>query len=178
MKKNNVIYIPTLALDNFSFVYSRDPEWINDPFFKRSLEPGVYDMLTSEKFRNEQKNSPSLKRNTTAFTVGMQNVKKLADAGVVVTLGTDSGAFPIRTQGFSEHLELQLLRQAGLTPMQVIVAATQNAAKALKIDDRFGTLQQGKIADLLVLDGDPLEDIRNSRKIEAVYKAGEKVDIQ
>ena len=178
MKKNNVIYIPTLALDDFSFVYSRDPEWINDPFFKRSLEPGVYDMLTSEKFRNEQKNSPSLKRNTTAFTVGMQNVKKLADAGVVVTLGTDSGAFPIRTQGFSEHLELQLLRQAGLTPMQVIVAATQNAAKALKIDDRFGTLQQGKIADLLVLDGDPLEDIRNSRKIEAVYKAGEKVDIQ
>ncbi len=88
-----------------------------------------------------------------------------------MALGTDSGAFPIRTQGFSEHLELQLLNEAGLTPLQAITVATKNGADALQLND-YGTIENGKVADLLVLDADPTVDIKNTRKIFAVYKSG------
>jgi imidazolonepropionase-like amidohydrolase len=175
MKAHNVVYIPTLSLDKFNYAYSENPDWVDDPFFKDALEPGVYEMITSEKFKTEQKNSPALARNKHAFEIAMQNVKKLADGGVLIALGTDSGAFPVRVQGYSEHMELQLMNEAGLTPLQAIEAGTRNAAIALQLEENFGTIQKGKVADLLVLDGDPSTDIKNTRKIEAVYKAGKKI---
>jgi imidazolonepropionase-like amidohydrolase len=175
MKAKNVIYIPTLSLDKFSYAYAGDPEWINDPFFKASLEPGTYEMITSSPYKSNTKNSPAYERNETGFKIAMTNLKKIFDAGIRVALGTDSGAFPIRTQGFAEHLEMQLLNEAGLTPMQAIMVATKNAADALQLND-FGVIENGKVADLLVLDGDPSGDIKNTRKIFAVYKAGKKVE--
>ena len=175
MKAKNVIYVPTLSLDKFSYAYAGDPEWINDPFFKASLEPGTYEMITSSSYKNNLKNSPAYGRNENGFKIAMINLKKIFDAGIRVALGTDSGAFPIRTQGFAEHLEMQLLNEAGLTPMQAIVAATKNAADALQLND-FGVIEKGKVADLLVLDGDPSVDIKNTRKIFAVYKAGKKIE--
>jgi imidazolonepropionase-like amidohydrolase len=175
MKAHNVVYIPTLSLDKFNYAYSENPDWVDDRFFKDALEPGVYEMITSEKFKTEQKNSPALARNKHAFEIAMQNVKKLADGGVLIALGTDSGAFPVRVQGYSEHMELQLMNEAGLTPLQAIEAGTRNAAIALQLEENFGTIQKGKVADLLVLDGDPSTEIKNTRKIEAVYKAGKKI---
>ncbi len=171
MKAKNVIYVPTLSLDKFSYAYAGDPEWINDQFFKSSLEPGTYEMITSEKYKTNTKNSPAYARNENAFKIAMTNLKKICDAGIRVALGTDSGAFPIRTQGFSEHLELQLLNEAGLTPLQAITVATKNGADALQLND-YGTIENGKVADLLVLDADPTVDIKNTRKIFAVYKSG------
>ncbi len=105
----------------------------------------------------------------------MKNVKKINDAGILVSLGTDSGAFPIRAQGFAEHLELELLVEAGLRPLQAITVATRNAAQLLKIDRRFGTLEKGKSADLIILNASPLDNIKNTRTIEAVYKLGKEV---
>jgi imidazolonepropionase-like amidohydrolase len=175
IKSKGVIYIPTLSLDEFSFIYARKPEWIEDPFFKTSLEPGVYEMITSEKYQNDLKKSPAYTRNMKGFEIALKNLKKLHDAGVLIALGTDSGAMPLRAQGFSEHLELELMVQAGLTPLQAITAATGNAAKAMKIDRQYGTLEKGKIADLLILEGNPTNDIRQTRRIFAVYKAGKKV---
>jgi imidazolonepropionase-like amidohydrolase len=175
MKAKNVIYVPTLSLDKFSYAYAGDPEWINDPFFKASLEPGTYEMITSSSYKNNAKNSPSYARNENGFKIAMTNLKKIFDAGIRVALGTDSGAFPIRTQGFAEHLEMQLLNEAGLTPVQAIVVATKNAADALQLND-FGVIEKGKVADLLVLNGDPSVDIKNTRKIFAVYKAGKKIE--
>lgn len=102
-------------------------------------------------------------------------MKLIADAGILVALGTDSGAQPVRTQGFSEHLEMELLVQAGLTPLQAITIATKNAAIALQINDHYGSIGVGKTADLLLLDANPAQDIKNTRKIAAVYKAGVEV---
>lgn len=132
-------------------------------------------MITSQKYQNDLKNSPAYTKNMKAFDVALRNLKKLADAGVLIAMGTDSGAMPLRAQGFSEHLELELMVQAGLTPLQVIGIATKNGAEVLRIDKNFGTLEKGKIADLLILDGDPVQDIRNTRKINSVYKAGKEV---
>ncbi len=175
MIAKHVVYIPTLSLDEFAYIYTRKPEWINDPFFKASLEPGVYEMITSEKYQNDLKNSPSYVKNVKAFEMALKNLKKLYDAGVLVAMGTDSGATPIRAQGFSEHLELELMVQAGLTPMQALMTATKNAAEVLRIDKKFGTVAKGKTADLLILESNPLTDIRNTRSIYSVYKSGKEV---
>jgi imidazolonepropionase-like amidohydrolase len=175
MKTRHVIYIPTLSLDEFAYIYAREAEWINDPFFKASLEPGVYEMITSEKYRNDLKNSPVYTRNIKGFNMAVANLRKIFDAGILVALGTDSGAMPVRTQGFSEHLEMELMTQAGLTPLQSISVATKNAADALKINQHYGIIEKGKVADLLILNGDPSKEIKNTRNINAVYKAGKKV---
>lgn len=175
MKRRKVIYIPTLSLDEFAYIYARKPEWIDDSFFKASLEPGIYEMITSGKYQNDIKNSPAYSRNVKGFDIALRNLQKIHAAGIIVAMGTDSGATPVRTQGFSEHLELELMVQAGLTPLQAITAATKNAAMVLKIDGRFGTLQKGKVADLIVLSDNPVGNIKNSRKIEGVYKSGKLV---
>lgn len=172
MKAKKVIYIPTLSLDEFAYIYARQPDWINDDFFKASLEPGVYEMVTSTDYQQKLQNAPAYDKNVAAFETALRNVKKIHDAGITIALGTDSGASPVRAQGFSEHLELELLVQAGLTPLQAITVATKNAARALQISATSGTLTKGKTADLIILSANPEQDIKNTRKIIAVYKAG------
>ncbi|MDB5031286.1 amidohydrolase family protein [Mucilaginibacter sp.] len=175
MKANHVVYIPTLSLDEYAYIYARRPDWINDPFFKASLEPGVYELITSEKYQNNLKNSPAYAKNMAAFSIALKNLKKIYDAGILVCLGTDSGAMMLRAQGFSEHLELELMVQAGLTPLQALTVATKNSSEMLHIEKQFGTLQKGKIADFIILDGNPAVNIKNTRKILAVYKSGKEV---
>jgi imidazolonepropionase-like amidohydrolase len=87
--------------------------------------------------------------------------------------GTDSGP-PGRFPGYFEQWELELMVEAGLTPMQAITAATRNAAEFLGARD-LGTLEASKWADLIVLDRNPLENIKNTRTISAVYIAGNPV---
>jgi imidazolonepropionase-like amidohydrolase len=175
MKANHVVYIPTLSLDEYAYIYARRPDWINDPFFKVSLEPGVYELITSEKYQNDLKNSPAYAKNMAAFSIALKNLKKIYDAGILVCLGTDSGAMMLRAQGFSEHLELELMVQAGLTPLQALTVATKNSSEMLHIEKQFGTLQKGKIADFIILEGNPAANIKNTRKILAVYKSGKEV---
>ena len=102
----------------------------------------------------------------------------MTDAGVRVALGTDSGGALDRffIQGFAEHRQMQLMTEAGLTPMQVIQAFSKGASETLRIDRDFGTLLRGKAADLLVLGRNPLDDITNMRGIEAVYLGGRKFE--
>jgi len=175
MKAKNVAYIPTLSLDEFAYIYSRKPEWVENDFFKRSLEPGVYEMVTAKKYQDSLKNSPSYPKTVAALSTALINLKKLYDAGVLVAMGTDSGATPVRAQGFSEHLELELMVEAGLTPLQAIGVATKNSARLLKIDRHYGTIEKGKIADLIILNENPAKDIMATRSISAVYKAGKQV---
>jgi imidazolonepropionase-like amidohydrolase len=85
--------------------------------------------------------------------------------------GTDA-LNPFCFPGFSLHDELELLVHAGLSPMQALQAATRNPAEYLDDLDRTGTITQGKRADLVMLDADPLVDIRNTRRINAVVAAG------
>ena len=175
MKKHNVAYIPTLSLDDFAFAYGDAPHWVNDPFFTEALDPGLLQMITSPEYKTKVHSNPVTAQEEAALPQAMRNLKKIYDAGILVTLGTDSGATPIRIQGFAEHMELALMVQAGLTPMQAITVATSNAATLLRIADQYGTLRAGKKANFIVLEKDPSQDIHNTQTIRAVWKDGNKV---
>jgi imidazolonepropionase-like amidohydrolase len=171
MKARGVFLIPTLVRDESTFAYADSPRWLDDPFFQAGLELGVLTALKSPAFINKNRANPDLPKLRAAFEMGKKNLKTLLEAGVKIGFGTDSGP-PTRFQGFFEHRELQLMVESGLTPMQAIVAATRSAAEILGADPEFGTLAPGKQADFLVLDANPLEDIRNTEELSAVWQAG------
>ncbi len=175
MKIRHIAYIPTLSLDDFAFAYEDSPGWINDPFFRAALDPGVLEMVTSPEYKAKLRANKVTTQEAAALPVAMRNLKTIYDSGILVALGTDSGATPVRVQGFAEHMELVLMVQAGLTPLQAINVATKNGAQLLAIGDQYGTLEPGKKANFIVLEKDPSHDIKNTQTIRAVWKNGIKV---
>lgn len=171
MKAKGTIYTPTLTRDGYEFFYGSVQPWINDPFYRAALEPGVYETITTDVYRKKVMDSPRYQKNVDAYKMALRNLKKAHDGGVLVALGTDSGAQTVRAQGFSEHLELQLMVEAGLTPLQAITVATRNACKALNVKDQ-GTLAPGMNADFIVLGENPENNIKATQKIESVWKNG------
>ena len=120
----------------------------------------------------EQRGSPNHQAGAAA---GQPQLKVLADAGAPIALGTDTGTNLGQWQGYFEHVELEMMVKAGLTPMQALVAATGGAARVMKLDQQLGTVHPGKWADLLVLNANPLGDIRNTRQIDSVWIAGRRL---
>jgi imidazolonepropionase-like amidohydrolase len=102
----------------------------------------------------------------------LEIVKKLQQANVPFLAGTDTPAGVDVLPGFSLHLELQRFVAAGFTPMQALQTATINPAKFLDKLNDLGTVEKGKIADLVLLDANPLDDIANTRKVSAVFSSG------
>jgi imidazolonepropionase-like amidohydrolase len=107
--------------------------------------------------------------------IAMKNAAAMAKAGIPIALGTDMGPVNV-LQGIGDHVELEMLVQSGLTPMQAIRAGTINSAKVLKLDKTCGSIEKGKSADFVVLSANPLADIKNTRKIEAVWLHGQMID--
>jgi imidazolonepropionase-like amidohydrolase len=102
----------------------------------------------------------------------LEVVKAMHDAGIPFLAGTDTASGVYVFPGFSLHEELQRFVAAGFTPMEALQTATLNPAKFLGMDDRLGTIEKGKAADLVLLDANPLDDIRNTQKIAAVVANG------
>jgi imidazolonepropionase-like amidohydrolase len=114
--------------------------------------------------------------NNAAFTkerlpTARANLRKLFEAGVPIVIGTDTGFFGVMP-GVASHLELILHAEAGLNPPAIIQAATINAARMIGREKELGTIEAGKFADLLILDANPLDDIRNIKQIRWVIKGG------
>jgi imidazolonepropionase-like amidohydrolase len=163
----------TLTREASMFVYATTPAFASDPFFARSVSPGVIQTLQSASYQKSIASDPHFDKYRGFFETAKRNLKVLADAGIPYGFGTDTGP-PGRFPGYFEQWELQLMAESGLTPMQVIVAATGSAAHFLGTKE-IGTLEPGRWADLIVLDRNPLQDIRNTRAIHAVYIAGNQV---
>jgi imidazolonepropionase-like amidohydrolase len=133
-----------------------DVSWL-----RGSLSAGEMQMVEKENIDNAKAQA--------FYGIQSRNLAKLNAAGVKIILGTD-GNTP-----WAPHVEMEDMVVAGMTPMQVIVASTKNAAEFLRIADA-GTLQAGKSADFMVLDANPLDDIKNTRRINAVYLYGAPVN--
>jgi imidazolonepropionase-like amidohydrolase len=177
LKQRNVTLIPTLIRDEFLFAYGDAPAWIDDPFFLKFVPPERLAVLKT-KIRDEQAKHPQRHLFKAGFEMNKINLKKLSDGGVRIAFGTDSGGAADRffIQGFSEHREMELMVQSGLTPMKVIQSFSKNASEALVLDKDFGTLAKGKAADLLVLEKNPLDNITNMRTIHTIYLGGKKFE--
>jgi len=174
LKARNVPYCPTLTREVSTYVYESTPAFFTDPFFAHEADPEVVAQLQQPARQQAMRASASAQRYKAALVVAMRNLKKAADAGVLVAMGTDSGAFPERFQGYFEHLEMQMMVDAGLTPAQVIRASTTDAARAMNRTD-IGAIAVGRWADFVVLEKNPLLDIRNTRSIASVWVAGQRV---
>ena len=97
------------------------------------------------------------------------------EAGAIVAVGSDGGNIGI-LHGGSYHRELLLMVEARISPMEIIVAATSHGARALGRDSELGTIEPGKLADLVVLNADPLADIRNAHDVHIVIKGGRLIE--
>ena len=152
------------------------PAWFEDPFFQEATPPA-----TIERYRQQDaKRKPDAPDAASAFKErtdrSSRMVKVLLDGGVRIAIGTDAGAGPDYPPGWPTHRELEVLNKLGMTPQQLITAATKSSAEALRLDKDLGTLEVGKVASLLVLNANPLDNILNTRKIASVYIQGKEVD--
>ncbi len=173
IKTKDVCYIPTLTREVSTFVYEGEPEFFADPFFLKEVDSSILDQLRAPDRQSRMRRSSSAQAYKAGLEVAMANLSVLSAAGVSIAMGTDSGP-PARFQGYFSHLEMQMMVAAGMSPFDVIRSATAIAADCSNATD-VGTLEPGKWGDLIVLGENPLADISNTKSIEGVWLAGNRV---
>ena len=178
-KKNGTIVIPTLTvLDGyvrmFRGVVDRKAPAVDDPngcvdkgTLAKVAETATLDasLVPADRMAARQGRADRFTRVTRA------NLKTLIDAGIPIATGTDAGN-PLTLHGPAIYAEMEAMQAAGMTPMQVIVASTATASRAMGLDKQVGTIEKGKAADLVIVDGDPSRDVANFRKIRYVVRSG------
>ncbi len=174
-KDNGVTQFMTLAGHHVNLSYAEGASFLDDAGLPLLFPASVLETLGSEQYQEGLANSPDMERWRREYEIAAKNAARIAAAGIPIAVGTDSG-LARRFPGLWEHREMELLVKAGLTPIEAIQAATANGAKFLRVDDKFGTLEPGKVADFVVLNANPLSDITNTRKIEAVWVNGKPVN--
>ncbi len=161
IKQHNVVIDPTLGVFEMSFRSVKDNITTMEPAFY-SLPLPLQSLL-----KNTGQDSTGAKKFKPLYESMVQIVKKLHDAGVTIVAGTDQG-FP----GYSVPRELELYVQAGLTPADAIQTATIIPARVMNVDKTTGSIEEGKHADLIIVEGDPLKNIRDIRNVTTVIKEG------
>lgn len=172
-REAGVCYIPTLTREVSTFVYEDVPEFFSDPYFLKDVDPAVIVELQEPERMSRMASSRSAQAYKQALQVALANVGALHAEGIPIAMGTDTGP-PARFQGYFEHMEMQLMADAGMAPLDVIRASTGVAAECIGIGD-IGTLEPGKWGDFSILGANPAVDIANTKTIESVYIAGNRV---
>ena len=180
-KANKIVYTPNLCV-----IYGYQNAWnslagtpfkINDP--NNVIDSETRDKLERAPALGQALDSIMIKNNVKMFKsfndkvkdYGIPNLKKIHENGILISIGTDSGN-PGTLHGLSYIEELENIQQAGIPPEEIIVMATKNGAIAINKEVYIGTLEKGKVADLVVMDENPSKDISNFRTITHVMHLG------
>ena len=169
MGAKKIPMVTTLTIgENYSRL-AEHPEYLDEPLYQATLTPEEIDTLKTEKRKEYQERKWTwwMKIMT---TVAQENVRKINEAGGILVAGTD------QTTGPALHRELELLADAGIPPADIIRIATLNGAIFLGKERELGSIEEGKVADLVLLAADPTADINNAKKIVQVIKGGQLID--
>jgi imidazolonepropionase-like amidohydrolase len=181
-RANGAVYCPTLTVsDGYRRLYEAalrhqapaldDPEGCVDPDTRAKLAETAQITLKPEDGIDEEQLKAMTARISGQGKTAAANLKRVLEAGIPVAMGTDAGN-PLTLHGPSIHPEMEAMQAAGLTPMQVLVASTHGGALAMGRDKEIGTVEKGKLADLLIIDADPVADVANLRKVRYVVRGG------
>ena len=174
MNRNQVHVMPNIGTPERA-THTAPPPWFDEPYLAAMLRDTVSPAVIERIRKSFTSRDPeTAARNRKNYAILQQSVARLAKADALIVLGSDTG-LEDHIFGYVEQKELELMNAAGMTPMQVIVAATSRAAAFLDLKNT-GTLAAGRRADFLVLDANPLDDIRNTRRIAGIVIGGREVD--
>ncbi|HEU0012583.1 MAG TPA: amidohydrolase family protein [Longimicrobium sp.] len=170
-KAAGTVYTPTLTVfDGYMQLYSGD--FVDSGLAMQCVDPDtrrkafLTDSLPAQRIPDAAR-----QRMAARYETMLANLRRVHAAGIPVAMGTDAGN-PLTLHGVSVVKEMGAMNEAGMSAMDVLVASTRTAARAMGRED-IGTLEVGKLADLVVLNGDPLADIRNIRTVLLVARGGE-----
>ena len=159
---------PTLGIQGgYPLALARDPSRLDDVRF-RSLFPAAVIQAAGQQARSMPPREFDAR--AAALRPARETIRRVVQGGGIVIAGTDS---PINPYALAYHVELELFAESGLTPFQVLQTATLRAAEALGEGANLGSIAAGKLADLAIVSGDPLADVRNARNVRIVIKNGE-----
>ncbi len=175
IKGKNVGYCPTLTRELSTFVYGDTAAFFSDPFFLKVYSKEEIEPLLDPERQKRMRESRSGQIYKRQLPVAYENLKIIYESGIPIVFGTDSGV-PTRFIGYFEHLEMEMMAEAGMDPMGIIMSASSVAARELNLKD-LGEIRPGYWADFLILDSNPLEDINNYRTISSVFIGGEKLNL-
>jgi imidazolonepropionase-like amidohydrolase len=175
-KEKGLTFSPTLCSADSSFYLAEHPEVVNDPEFRAALPPEVLAELDNPETPKSMLTNPEIPLLKTEFQRALAFIKRMHDAGVRLAVGSDGGAGRI-APGWGTHHEMEQMATSGIAPIDVIRAATGNGTALLERGEpEYGTIEAGKLADLILLSADPSADITNTRKIERVMQSGNWID--
>jgi imidazolonepropionase-like amidohydrolase len=173
LKMIGVKRVPTVSTLTIGDNYSRladHPEFLDEPLYQDTIEADERQRLKTEESATQKANRWAAWMKVMT-PVAQENMKRLNEVGKdIVAAGTD------QTSGAALHRELELLVAGGISAADVVVIATRNAARALGKLEALGTIEVGKLADVVLLRGDPTSDIQNAKTIDTVIKNGQIVD--
>jgi len=170
LKSRGVIYIPTLFV-RMGYGLVLTGAFTPTAAERRWADPDVLATFDEVKGRPELSAWKGRPLSAEQARVASDNLKRLAEAGVTIAAGTDAGNIGT-LHGPSVFRELRLMAEAGLTPREVLVSATAGGARVMGREKDLGAVAPGKLADLVILDRDPLADVANLEAIHRVVKGG------
>jgi imidazolonepropionase-like amidohydrolase len=170
MKEKNVFLSPALSANEAKFIYADKPDWLGEQTMREVYPARLSGYLMDAVVVNRFKRNPDLSAYRSAHAMAIKNLKKLADGGVKIALGTNSGAADTYP-GYFELREMIAMADAGMQPMDVIKSATSIPAAIIGAND-LGTLVVGKTANFLAMPNNPLEKMSNIKDVGILYVNG------
>ena len=175
MKDNDIWYVPTLSV-LYGFQSLRNQDRLEDEYLQAGVSPRALKSLANPIFKfgfGQALNKIDL---SLGLDISKKNLARINAEGIRVAMGTDA-CTPFNFPGYGAHIEMELMTQAGLSNEEVLRIATVNGAEFLGVNDLVGTLEPGKLANMLILEENPLDDIRHTRSIEKVVLKGRMIDL-